>query len=248
VIAPAALCHKAVPERRSRDEEVTSFLAGTSGYSYPEWKGKFYPKDLSPKKMLAFYASKLPAVEINNTFYKRPTKEQLEAWANETPASFKLAFKASRYFSAGTGLRDPKAIGEFFALLSHVKARLGPVLVALPPHVKKDLGMLRGFLTAAGKHRVALDLEDPSWNADDTRALLKTHDAAWCVTEDDERSPALVTTATWTYVRLRKPRYDKPDLRRWAERIEETGVSEAYVFFKHEATGPASALELLGRR
>jgi uncharacterized protein YecE (DUF72 family) len=217
-------------------------FAGTSGYSYPSWKGGFYPRDVGDT-MLAYYASKLPAVEINNTFYKRPSTAQLEAWAKETPAAFKLAFKASRYFSAGTGLRDKKAIADFFALLSATKTRLGPVLVQLPRHLKKDVGLLADVV--ATPHRVALDLVDPSWRTDDVRQLLSDHDVALCATEDDENSAAFVQTAQWGYFRLRKSRYDARAIAKWAARLRETSLGEAYVFFKHDDAGPTHALALL---
>ena len=222
-------------------------LSGTSGYSYPSWKGRFYPKTLAATGMLAYYAERLPAVEINNTFYKRPTKEQLESWASQTPPTFELAFKASRYFSAGTGLRDHKAVADFFALMAHVKTRLGPVLVALPPHVKKDVAMLSDFLDAAKGHKIAFELADPSWDADDARDVLARHDAALCVTEDDDHTPVLAKTASWGYVRLRKTRYDARALATWRARIEGAGFARAYVFFKHEDTGPSNALALLGK-
>ena len=216
--------------------------AGTSGYSYPEWKGHFYPKGLSPKQMLVHYASKLGTVEINNTFYKRPTKELLEGWAKQTPLTFRFAFKASRYFSAGTGLRDDKAIAGFFELVAAVGPRLGPVLVQLPAHIKKDVPLLRGFLAATGKHRVALDLVDPSWRSDDVQALVRERDAAISVTEDDETPAPPLGSGRWAYVRLRKARYDRRAIATWAARLE--GFEEAYVFFKHETTGPAHALAL----
>ena len=216
--------------------------AGTSGYSYPEWKGHFYPKGLGAKQMLAHYASKLPAVEINNTFYKRPTKELLEGWAKQTPAGFRFAFKASRYFSAGTGLRDDKAVAGFFELVAVVGPRLGPVLVQLPGHIKKDLPLLGAFLAATGKHRVALDLVDASWRSDDVHALLRERDAALCVTEDDEGPAPPPVFGRWGYVRLRKARYDRRAIATWAERL--AALEAAYVFFKHETTGPAHALAL----
>ena len=71
-------------------------MTGTSGFSYPAWRGSFYPDKLPAEKMLAFYASKLGAVEINNTFYRMPRRPVLERWAAETPASFRFALKSPR--------------------------------------------------------------------------------------------------------------------------------------------------------
>jgi uncharacterized protein YecE (DUF72 family) len=219
-------------------------LAGTSGYSYANWKGHFYPRDLGAAKMLAHYAERLPTVEVNNTFYKRPNANQLDAWAAQTPATFEFAFKASRYFSAGTGLRDAKAVSDFFTLLGRLKARLGPVFVQLPAHLKMDVGLLAELALAARTHRVALDLVDPSWRCDAVHQLAADHDIALSATEDEERSTPFTVTGRWAYVRLRKARYDARAIERWTSRLHDAKLTSAYVFFKHEASGPDSALAL----
>jgi uncharacterized protein YecE (DUF72 family) len=229
---------------------VQRVRVGTSGFSYREWKGRFYPKDLAASKMLVYYASKLDAVEINNTFYRRPDPKQLAAWAASVPASFRFAFKASRYFSAGPGLRDARRpLAELFALLDAVKGALGPLLVQLPPHLRKDLALLRGFLGAIPPgRRVALDLRDPSWRADDVRDAMRAAGVAWCVTESDDEPLDLVTTAPWTYVRLRKSRYDARALGAFAARLRAAGATDGWVFFKHDDRGSAAkhALTLRG--
>ena len=71
-------------------------MAGASGYSFKEWKGTFYPSDLKPDVMLAWYSERLPTVEINNTFYRTPPASVMEGWAGATPADFRFAIKASR--------------------------------------------------------------------------------------------------------------------------------------------------------
>jgi uncharacterized protein YecE (DUF72 family) len=212
---------------------------GTSGFSYREWKPAFYPRDLSASKFLAHYASKLSCVEVNNTFYKRPEKKTLEAWATQVPEHFRFVFKASRYFSAGTGLKNAqKPLADFFALLEGVGKKLGPLLVVLPPHIKKDLALLSDFLDAAPKgKRVTIEPRDPSWKSDDVLSAMKARDVAWCVTESDEGPITdlgdLVSTASWSYFRLRKARYDRRALAAWAGRLE----GDSYVIFKHDETG-----------
>lgn len=210
---------------------------GTSGFSYKDWKPAFYPKDLPAKDFLAHYASKLACVEVNNTFYKRPDKKVLEAWAAKVPASFRFVFKASRYFSAGPGLKNAqKPLAEFFALLEGVGKKLGLLLVVWPPHVKKDLSLLTDFMDASPKgKRVVMELRDPSWKSDDVLDAMKTRDVAWCVTESDEAPLDLVSTASWSYFRLRKSKYDKKALAAWSERL--STIQDAYVIFKHDETG-----------
>ncbi len=215
-------------------------FTGTSGFSYREWKPAFYPKDLPAAKMLEHYASRLATVEVNNTFYKRPEKKHLEAWAAQVPSTFRFAFKASRYFSAGPGLRNAqKPLAEFFELLSAVKDKLGPVLVVLPPHIKKDLALLGDFMAAIpARRRVALELRDPSWKSDDVLDAMRARDVAWCTTETDEAPVDVVSTASWSYFRLRKERYDKRALAAWAERL--AAVDDAYVIFKHDERGASA--------
>ena len=72
---------------------------GTSGFSYAEWKGRFYPKDLKADHMLAFYARAMKTVEINNTFYRAPTAAALATWAAKTPADFSFVLKAPRFIA-----------------------------------------------------------------------------------------------------------------------------------------------------
>ena len=214
---------------------------GTSGFSYKDWKPSFYPRDLPAKSFLEHYASKLACVEVNNTFYKRPDKKVLEAWATKVPASFRFVFKASRYFSAGPGLKNAqKPLAELFALLEGVGKKLGPLLVVLPPHVKKDLALLEDFMDAAPKgKRVAIEMRDPSWKSDDVLAAMKTRDVAWCVTESDEGPLDLVRTASWSYFRLRKSKYDARAIAAWRARLAEMD-DDHYVIFKHDETGASA--------
>ena len=218
-----------------------SLRTGTSGFSYKDWKPAFYPRDLAASKFLAHYASKLACVEVNNTFYKRPDKKVLEAWASQVPDSFRFVFKASRYFSAGPGLKDArKPLEEFFALLDGVGKKLGPLLVVWPPHVKKDLALLTDFIDAAPKgKRIVLEMRDPSWKSDDVLDAMKKRDVAWCVTETDDAALDLVSTASWSYFRLRKEKYDKRALDAWSERLASL-EGDAYVIFKHDETGASA--------
>ncbi len=221
--------------------------AGTSGFSYPGWKGAFYPSDLPQAQMLSYYAARLPAVEVNSTFYRRPPATQLESWAADVPSTFRFAFKASRYFSAGPGLKNAeKPLADFITLVSNVKTNLGPLLVQLPKHIKKDVTLLADFVAVVPQNtRVALDLVDPSWSCEEVHEVLRARDVAWCVTESDGAEADFVTTASWGYVRLRKARYDARSIRVWAERLLSAPWGDAYVFFKHDKTGPKYAAALM---
>ena len=223
-------------------------LAGSSGFAYKPWKGPFYPADLPDAEMLAFYAARLPTVEINNTFYRLPKAEVLAGWSEQTPATFRFVLKASRRI---THIQRLKEVGELLDYLFRTAAtlgdRLGPLLFQLPPHMKKDLDRLRVFLELVpAERRVTLEFRHASWFEDDVFELLRAHDAALCFAETgggDEEGESLavplVATASWGYLRLRREDYTDADLESRAARINAQPWSEAYVFFKHEDTGAA---------
>ncbi len=222
---------------------------GTSGFSYAGWKGRFYPERLPAQKMLAYYAERVATVEINNTFYKTPAREMLVSWANSVPEGFRFAFKASRYFSSKKGMTNAAApLERLFGALCAVGDKLGPVLVQLPPPVKKDTGLLREFLAALPHgRRVAIDFRDASWRSDEVYELLRARDVAMCTVEQDDGAAsrgsgrrADVATASWGYVRLRKNRYDKRSLDGWEARLRALKLEEAFVFFRHDETGDAA--------
>jgi len=221
-------------------------LAGASGYSYKPWKGPFYPADLPDKDMLAFYASRLPAVEINNTFYRMPKASVLSDWAEKTPDGFCFALKASRKITHIHRLKD---VGDMLDYLlksaSALESKLGPLLFQLPPYLKKDRDRLETFLALLpeGCH-AALEFRNPTWFDDEILDVLRSHGAALCIAEtgDDEDSVPFAATTDWGYLRLRRDDYTDADLENWAERLRTQPWSEVYVFFKHEDQGAAPKL------
>jgi len=224
-------------------------LAGTSGFSYKEWKGSFYPEDLAADAMLRYYAERLPAVEINNTFYRMPKPEMLATWADGAPADFSFALKATRRITHQQKLADVEGdVAHFFNVAEALGQKLGPVLFQLPPFLKKDVELLRAFLTLvpAGK-RAALEFRHPSWFSDDVYAALAERNVALVGgdLEEAEKSPPLVATADFGYLRLRRLDYDPPSIADWGTRIGAQSWQAVYAYFKHEALGPMFAEALL---
>jgi uncharacterized protein YecE (DUF72 family) len=224
--------------------------AGTSGFSYDEWKGVFYPEDLPSGERLSFYAERLPAVEINNTFYRLPKKGVLESWASQVPEGFRFVLKASRRITHQKKLADAGSEMEF--LLGNVTAlgdRLGALLFQLPPYLRRDLPRLAGFLELLPEGtRAAFEFRHHSWADAEVRDLLAARGCALVVGETDEEPEAeIVPTASWGLLRLRRCDYTDNELAIRAERVAAAGWDEAYVFFKHEdeAAGPAMALRFL---
>jgi uncharacterized protein YecE (DUF72 family) len=224
--------------------------AGASGYSYKEWKGIFYPEDIKPDAMLAYYAQRLPTVEINNTFYRMPKIAMLETWAKATPGDFRFAIKAPRRITHMARLKADEAAESVTFLYKNLAAlgvRQGPVLFQLPPFLKKDLPRLSEFLRLLPDgHRAAFEFRNASWFADDVYDALKGAGAALCLSERENNTPPpLVETTSWGYVRLRLEAYSQPDLKQWAERLAATTWREIYAYFMHELTAPSYARTLM---
>lgn len=215
---------------------------GTSGYSYKEWKGTFYPTDLPAAKMLPFYAEHFGSVEINNTFYRMPQASAVAKWAGEVPDGFTFVLKAPQRITHQKRLGDVGDDVRYFnEVASELGSKLGPLLYQLPPNMKKDAGKLRNLLAMNPKERrVCLEFRHESWMDEEIFALLREHDAALCAADTDETPDAekiFVPTASWGYVRLRRFEYTDDELAVWKRRIEATSWTDAYVFFKHEDEG-----------
>ncbi|HTN51880.1 MAG TPA: DUF72 domain-containing protein [Anaeromyxobacter sp.] len=227
---------------------MVRILAGTSGWSYPAWKGRFYPPELASAGFLAHYASRLPAVEVNNTFYRMPRPATLAAWRSQVQPGFSLALKAPQRITHLLRLAGvDEAVGTFYRAAAELGPALGPILFQLPPTLGKDLGRLRALLAllpAGG--RAALEFRHPSWRDEETYRVLAEAGAALCLADDEEGETPLVPTARFGYLRLRRPGYDDAALAAWARRIAAQPWADAFVFFKHEdeAIGPALALRM----
>ena len=226
---------------------------GTSGFAYKAWRGSFYPEDLKEADFLSFYASRLGAVEINNTFYRMPKESLLADWSAKVPGSFTFVLKAPQRLTHIKRLKDAAEDTAYFVQTSAVLgARQGPTLFQLPPNMKQDLPRLEAFLALLPSGwRAAFEFRHPSWFAEETWALLRARGAAlvWAETDDDEKGPALevpqVATADWGYLRLRRAAYSGGDLAAWAGKVLAQSWRDAFVFFKHEeaGTGPRLAAE-----
>ena len=227
-----------------------TLLAGASGYSFKEWKGTFYPADMKSDGMLAWYAERLPTVEINNTFYRMPRTTMLENWAETTPADFRFAVKASRRITHMARLKEDSVaepLQIFYRNLASLGIKRGPALFQLPPNLQKDVPRLAAFLKLLPRdHAAAFEFRNESWFDDDVYEALRAAGAALCLSErSDDAPPPLVETASWGYVRLRLENYADDDLRRWAERLLETSWRTIHVYFMHEPTAPAYARALM---
>jgi uncharacterized protein YecE (DUF72 family) len=183
------------------------FHVGTSGYSYKEWLGSFYPEELKAPQMLGYYAEHLKAVEINNTFYRMPTRKLLDSWSAQVPEDF-----------------GPRLGPMLFQLPPYLKMdaeRLAAFLEILPSDVR-----------AAFEFRDPSWLDDEIFGLlrDSDRALVIADTGG-------EKDPPFEPTAGWGYLRLRREGYTEEELTEWAQRVAGQDWSDAFVFFKHEDDG-----------
>jgi uncharacterized protein YecE (DUF72 family) len=222
---------------------------GASGFSYKEWLGAFYPPKLPGSKMLAYYAERLPTVEINYTFRAMPRRAMLERWAAQTPAYFRFALKAPQRITHFARLRNTaETVGFFAETASVLGERLGPALFQLPPDFGRDVALLRDFIAMlGGRLRAAFEFRNRSWFDDDSALqALRDGGAALCIAESESLVSPVERTAHHVYVRLRKETYDEAALKQWAARLVRLGegADEIYVYFKHESAAPDLATRL----
>jgi uncharacterized protein YecE (DUF72 family) len=221
-----------------------TLYAGTSGFSYPGWKGRFYPADLPASKMLQHYSSRLRGVELNGTFYRTPPEGSLRAWAATQPG-FRLCLKAHRALTYSAAAFPKEQVARDFATrIAALGDHLGPVLLQFPPVRKRDLSLLALLLDALDRP-VAAEFRDQSWFDGDVAALLRDRASAWAITDADDWPEAPPAEFAFAYYRLRRE-YDTASLTPWATRLRrelDRGV-DVHAYFRHDAEGPFWALDL----
>jgi uncharacterized protein YecE (DUF72 family) len=229
------------------ERKMMKIYAGTSGYAYKEWKGKFYPEKISSKEMLRFYSGRLHTVEINNTFYRMPKERALASWGEQVPGGFVFALKAPQIITHLKQLRNVSEETEYlFRTVSVLDRKLGPVLFQFPKSFRADRSALEDFLSLIpGDVACAFEFRSPSWLNDDVLGLLRKKGSSLCIADTDE-SPVheIVSTASWGYLRLRRSDHTDADLAQWVERILSQKWERAFVFFEDEdpVRGPQMAV------
>lgn len=225
---------------------IMRLRAGTSGFSYKEWKGPFYPEKLPNKSMLAFYSERLSTVEVNSSFYRMPKPEVLRGWSDIVPDDFVFVLKASRRITHNSRLKESSfdSVEYLWKVAGALGPNLGPILFQLPPNMKKDLPRLQAFLAVLPRGlRAAFEFRHESWFDEEVYDTIRGAGHALCLaeTEGSDR-PHLVSTSDWGYLRLRREAYEDDALETWLEAMESQRWKECFVFFKHEDEGAAPRL------
>ena len=222
-------------------------LAGTSGFAYPDWTPRFYPPGAKSADLLPHYASRLPAVELNNTFYARPTPQKVASWVAATPPGFRFVVKAQRGASVralyGSAAESVPWLTE---PLPGFGERLGAVLFRVDAKAVRDDDRLAGLLAAwPAAIPLVLEAANPAWHVDETFEALRSAGAVLCTTDIDDLVdlPDIRRTGPFLYLRLRRTTYDDAALDAWAARLVPflDDGADAYVLFRHDEDG-ASAL------
>jgi uncharacterized protein YecE (DUF72 family) len=222
-------------------------FAGTSGFSYASWKGKFYPATLAGSRMLPYYAERLNGLEVNGSFYRTPPETTLVKWAGETPPGFRFCMKANRGLTYSAEAFDKVGLARILTeRIAVMGERLGPVLLQFPPTRQKNVALLDSLLTALGRP-VAAEFRHESWFADDTYRVIREHGGALVVTDEEKwpRAPR-VDLSSIAYFRLRR-RYAGASLRAWIAELKAALAShqQVHVYFRHDPASPALAQRLL---
>ncbi|MGD8832073.1 MAG: DUF72 domain-containing protein [Pseudomonadales bacterium] len=223
--------------------------AGTSGYSYKEWRGRFYPPDVPQDEWLGYYAERLPTVEINNTFYRMPRTHVVQTWRDTVPGTFRFVIKASRRITHQKRLHDvSEPLGFLLNRAEILGEKLGALLFQLPPYMPADLERLESFQADLPvDFPAAFEFRHRSWDDPAVDESLARYGHARVVSHETGAPPARLTDGPLLYLRLRAPGYTATALGRWHEKVVASGAERAYVFFKHEdgAAGPQMAARFL---
>ncbi|MCX8159454.1 MAG: DUF72 domain-containing protein [Candidatus Saccharicenans sp.] len=215
---------------------------GTSGWSYPGWRGRFYPPEIKSADWLEYYARNFDTVEINMTFYRSPRPETLQGWAARTPANFLFTLKANRQITHIKKLRKVEHDLEHLAFLARqLRGKVGCLLYQLPPSLVKDLELLESFLKSLPPgFRQVIEFRHPSWYDPAVYELMSRAGAIFCVVSSARVPPEVVVTAPVAYFRFHgltggyRYRYSDEELRKWAESIRHGGGSEVFVYFNND--------------
>jgi uncharacterized protein YecE (DUF72 family) len=227
-----------------------TLFVGTSGWQYKDWRGVLYPAGCPTRLWLEEYARRFATVEVNNAFYRLPTRETFEAWRERTPPDFVVAVKASRYLTHIKRLREPQEpVQRLMSRAEGLGDRLGPVLLQLPPTLRADAELLDACLACfpAGT-RVAVEPRHETWWTPAVRGVLEKRGAALCWADVRARpATPLWRTTDWGYVRFHQgrarawPHYGRQSLTTWARRIAATWRAEddVYAYFNNDPNAAA---------
>jgi uncharacterized protein YecE (DUF72 family) len=223
---------------------------GCSGWNYPHWRERVYPKGLPPRRWLEHYATLFRTVEVNNTFYRLPARSSVAGWVERTPEDFVFTVKASRYLTHIKRLTDlERGVERFYDCIAPLveSGKLGPVLWQLPGNFRRDDERLASALEQLPSGRHCFEFRHQSWFVSEVYALLRNRDAALVIGDDPSRPfQTHELTAGWTFLRFHRGRrgrngnYSQTELEEWKRRIAAwRSEVDVYAYFNNDWEGYA---------
>jgi uncharacterized protein YecE (DUF72 family) len=201
---------------------------GTSGWTYGDWRGPFYPEDLPKRRWLEWYGTQFLTTEVNGSFYRTPSLEAVEAWRDQTPDDFLFAWKASKFITHWKRLSEASqnSIELMETRLKVLGPKVGPVLFQLPARFKANRERLASFLKMLPKrYKYAFEFRDASWYEPAILDVLRDRNVALCLSDHHDAPAPWEVTAGHVYIRGHGPtgqykdRYPLKTLRQWAAEI-----------------------------
>ena len=223
---------------------------GTSGWHYMHWKGPFYPADMPAKNFLPHYAERFDTTEVNNSFYKLPSKETFSTWRDTVKKNFLFAVKASRFITHMKKLKDPQEpLSRLYGAVEGLGDKLGPILFQLPPGWNYNAERLETFVNAlSSNYRYTFEFRNPSWFNEEAFELMRKKNLALCFYELEGVTAPREITADFVYVRLHGPggkyegKYDAETLKQWVREFRSWSRSgkDVYCYFDNDHLGYAA--------
>jgi uncharacterized protein YecE (DUF72 family) len=226
---------------------------GTSGWTYADWRGPFYPASVPKKKWLRWYADQFPTTEVNGSFYRTPSLEAVRAWRQCTPTGFRFAWKASKFITHWKRLNPETCANSIDLMVTRLKAlgpKAGPVLFQLPARFEADRDRLAEFLQMLPtRYRYAFEFRHRSWYETGILDVLRDHDVSLCLSDHHQAPAPWQVTARHIYVRGHGPggrykdNYPDKTLRQWARRIGQWRAQGklVFVYFDNDQKSAAPA-------
>lgn len=224
-------------------------MIGTSGWGYPDFSERFYPKELGKTRQLAYYADFFPSVEINTTFYHLPKQSSVEHWFAQVPPNFIFSVKASRFITHLKNLQSPEeTLPKFYDRISYLGEKCGLILYQFPPNWGLNLTRLNHFIPYLSEdYRHTIEFRNKTWLTDDVYALLKKRNIAFCIYDINFYQSPILTTADFVYIRLHGPGqpyrdpYDLKHLCFWRDQIRHWVAEgkDVYCYFDNTNRGHA---------
>lgn len=234
-----------------------TIAVGTSGWSYDDWSGTFYPAGLPRSRWLEHYATRFSTVELNASFYRLPSEQAIRGWRERVPSSFRFAVKGSRFITHVRRLAHCEdELARFMERVRGLGPTLAVVLWQLPPSLERDPGLLEGFLAMLPRGvRHAIEFRHPSWLAEPVFEALRATGVAHVWVSSTRMPRDTTVTSDLVYLRFHglgggyAHDYSAGELGPWVEALREAHAAglQGFCYFNNDARAraPKNAAELI---